>query len=74
MDIDHGFYNIKYEEEQYENLQFLRIDKICEVSYVTFKNVLQEDIMTFETKKISGVQKSNTFTDFAVDTLNMVAD
>lgn len=74
MDIDHGFYNIKYEEEQYENLQFLRIDKICEVSYVTFKNVLQEDIMTFETKKIRGVQKSNTFTDFAVDTLNMVAD
>ncbi len=74
MDIKHGFYKIEYEEELYENLQFLRMDKICEVSYVTFKNILQEDVMTFETKKISGVQKSELLTDFEKDNLNMVAD
>ncbi len=54
---DNGLYEVEYENEHYEQLEFVRIDHICEISYVTFKNILTGEVyihLTWTELKESG--------------------
>ncbi|WP_026583055.1 hypothetical protein [Bacillus sp. J33] len=54
---DNGLYEVEYENEHYEQLEFVRIDHICEISYVTFKNILTGEVYTFDMDRIKRVRK-----------------
>lgn len=71
---DNGLYELAYDDENYENLQFVRMDTICDVTYVTLKNVLTEEILTFEKEKIKDLKKRTMLQVFKNQHLNMVAD
>ncbi|SFA91512.1 MULTISPECIES: hypothetical protein [unclassified Bacillus (in: firmicutes)] len=71
---DNGLYELAYDDENYENLQFVRMDTICDVTYVTLKNVLTEEILTFEKEKIQDLKKRTMLQVFKNQHLNMVAD
>ncbi|UII54308.1 hypothetical protein LS684_11480 [Cytobacillus spongiae] len=52
-----GLYKLKYEHQYYDHLEFLRLDHICKIGYVTLKNVLTGEIYTFEQDKIVYMKK-----------------
>jgi hypothetical protein len=54
-----GLYEVTYGEVLYEHLQYIRVDRICDETYVTLKNVLTEEILTFELKRIDRIRKRN---------------
>ncbi|WP_436376559.1 hypothetical protein [Cytobacillus sp. BC1816] len=54
---DNGFYEVEYENEHYDHLEFIRIDQICEITYVTMKNTLTGEVYTFEADKIRRFRK-----------------
>ncbi|GLB60719.1 hypothetical protein [Cytobacillus sp. NCCP-133] len=54
---DNGFYELEYENEHYEHLEFVRIDHICEVSYVTLKNIFTGEVYTFEMDRVKKIRK-----------------
>ncbi|MGN7175368.1 hypothetical protein BK139_02930 [Paenibacillus sp. FSL R5-0490] len=54
---DNGFYEVEYENEHYDHLEFVRIDQICEINYVTMKNSLTGEVFTFEADKIKRLRK-----------------
>ena len=51
------FFEIVYGEETFEFLEFIRIDYICEVTYITLKNVITREIFTFDEGKIQVIRK-----------------
>ena len=56
---DNGYYELVYNNRQYEYLEFIRLDTICEISYITLKNMLTGEFFTFEENKIRKVTKRN---------------
>ncbi|WP_427036919.1 hypothetical protein [Cytobacillus pseudoceanisediminis] len=54
---DNGFYEVEYDNEHYDNLEFVRIDQICEINYVTMKNTITGEVYTFEADKIRRFRK-----------------
>lgn len=54
---DNGFYEVEYENEYYEHLEFVRIDHICEITYVTLKNILTGEVYSFDTDRIKRFRK-----------------
>ncbi|MBN8201314.1 MULTISPECIES: hypothetical protein [Bacillaceae] len=54
---DNGFYEVEYDNEHYDHLEFVRIDQICEINYITMKNTLTGEVYTFEADKISRFRK-----------------
>ncbi|OHX43918.1 hypothetical protein [Cytobacillus oceanisediminis] len=54
---DNGFYEVEYDNEYYDNLEFVRIDEICEINYVTMKNTITGEVYTFEADKIRRFRK-----------------
>ncbi|MBT2691208.1 hypothetical protein J7I93_24030 [Bacillus sp. ISL-47] len=54
---DNGFYEVEYDNEHYEHLEFVRIDHICEITYVTLKNILTGEVYTFDTERIKRFRK-----------------
>jgi|UPI00041849C5 hypothetical protein len=72
--MDNGFYELAYDQNRYENLQFLRLDKICNVNYVTLKNVLTGEIITFEEAKINWIKKKTRLPFLKKSSFNLVAE
>ncbi|HYK72241.1 MAG TPA: hypothetical protein VEV44_03765 [Pseudoneobacillus sp.] len=56
---DRGYYEMNFNNIQYRYLQFIRMDTICEILYVTMKNVLTGEMLTFEHKDINWIRKMN---------------
>lgn len=54
---DNGFYEVDYENEHYEYLEFVRIDRICEKSYVTLRNILTREVYTFDLDRVKRFRK-----------------
>lgn len=69
---DNGFYEVEYGNDHYDHLEFVRIDQICEINYVTMKNSLTGEVYTFETDKIKQYRKIMKIMPVAND--NPVAD
>lgn len=56
---ENGYYELVYNNRQYEYLEFIRLDTICEISYITLKNILTGEFFTFEENKVRKVTKRN---------------
>ncbi|MEH7124254.1 hypothetical protein V7127_13605 [Bacillus sp. JJ1773] len=54
---DYRLVELIYEDTLYEHLEFIRIDHICEVCYITLKNVITTEIFTFEQHQIKSIRK-----------------
>ncbi|WP_077213369.1 hypothetical protein [Bacillus dakarensis] len=54
---ENGYYEVVYENKSYEFLEFIRIDTICDKSYVTLKNVVTGEMFTFDQENIHKVRK-----------------
>ncbi|WP_210365155.1 hypothetical protein [Bacillus sp. REN3] len=55
---DERFYDLVYKGERYSYLQFVRKDFICDVCYVTFKNVITGEMLTFDQTEVLGFRAS----------------
>ncbi|CAM3738870.1 hypothetical protein [Mesobacillus zeae] len=56
---DNEVYEIIYDNKRFPFLQFIRIDQICDVCYVTLKNMVTGEMFTFEQGDILGVRETN---------------
>jgi hypothetical protein len=54
---DYGLIEIEYNNQQYENMEFIRVDRIQNIMYVTLKHVLTGEMFTFEENKIQSIRK-----------------
>ncbi|WP_102275425.1 hypothetical protein [Cytobacillus massiliigabonensis] len=45
-----------YDGRTYEFLEFIRIDRICEITYITLKNVITAEMFTFDENKIRSIR------------------
>ncbi|MBN6886899.1 hypothetical protein ACUXCC_004211 [Cytobacillus horneckiae] len=62
---DNSFFEIVYDQQQFNYLEFIRIDYICDIVYMTFKNIFTSEMYTFEKEKISNLTKIiNNFPGF----------
>lgn len=52
-----NWYDIGYKEGTFTNMEFLREDEICDTSYLTFKNVLTQEVITLEAEEVIEIQK-----------------
>jgi hypothetical protein len=53
-----GFYELIYKNERFSFLQYIRKDVICDVCYITLKNVITGEMLTFDKSEIRGLQIS----------------
>lgn len=53
---ENGFYELTYKNERFSFLQYIRKDVICDVSYITLKNIITGETMTFEKSEIRGLE------------------
>lgn len=51
-----GFYELIYKNERFSFLQYIRKDIICDVCYITLKNVITGETLTFDRSEIRGFQ------------------
>jgi hypothetical protein len=51
-----GFYELIYKNERFSFLQYIRKDVICDVCYITLKNVITGETLTFDSSEIHGFQ------------------
>ncbi|SHQ77607.1 Uncharacterised protein [Mycobacteroides abscessus subsp. abscessus] len=56
---DNGYYELVYNNRQYNYLEFIRLDTICEISYITLKNIITGEFFTFEENQVRKVTKRN---------------
>lgn len=54
---ENGYYEVVYENKCYQFLEFIRLDTICENTYVTLKNVITGEFFTFDEEKIIKITK-----------------
>lgn len=54
---DYRLIEVVYEDTLFEHLEFMRIDHICEVCYITLKNVITSEIYTFEQNRIKSFRR-----------------
>ncbi|MEW9111237.1 hypothetical protein ACQCT6_19915 [Cytobacillus gottheilii] len=54
---DIGLIEIEYNHQQYENMEFIRVDRIQNITYITLKHVLTGEMYTFEENKIQSIRK-----------------
>ncbi|WP_226642034.1 hypothetical protein [Mesobacillus subterraneus] len=50
-----GFYELIYKNERFSFLQYIRKDVICDVCYITLKNVITGETMTFDQSEVRGL-------------------
>ncbi|HAQ08364.1 MAG TPA: hypothetical protein DCR24_12910 [Bacillus bacterium] len=53
-----GFYELIYKNQRFSFLQYIRKDIICDVSYITLKNVITGETLTFDKSEIRGFRVS----------------
>jgi hypothetical protein len=54
-----GFYEMDFQSCRFQNLQYIRMDSICDVLHVTMKNVITGEMLTFEINGINWIRKMN---------------
>lgn len=54
---ENGYYEVIYNNKQYEYLEFIRLDTICGISYITLKSILTGEMYTFEEHMIGKITK-----------------
>lgn len=52
-----SYYEVVYDNQSYVNLEFIRLDTICEHTYITLKNIITGEFFTFDEKKIVKISK-----------------
>ncbi|MDF1509843.1 hypothetical protein PZE06_17010 [Robertmurraya sp. DFI.2.37] len=57
---ENSYYEVVYENKCYQFLEFIRLDTICEKTYVTLKNVFTGELFTFDEGKIMKIRKKLT--------------
>ncbi|MCM3668414.1 hypothetical protein M3181_05275 [Mesobacillus maritimus] len=63
---ENGLYEIVYQGAHFSFLRFIRMDQICNVYYVTLKNILNGDMYTFDYDGIIGIREiSNSIHSYA---------
>lgn len=72
--MDKGCYELSYDSNFYENLEFIRMDSICGSTYITMKNILSEEIITFDQAKITWIRKKAMLTVRSRYAANLVAE
>lgn len=55
--MENGYYEVVYENEHYKFLEFIRLDTIQDKTYVTLKNVITGEMITFDENKIVKITK-----------------
>ncbi|KIY22652.1 hypothetical protein [Mesobacillus subterraneus] len=53
-----GYYELTHKNDRFSFLQFMREDVICDVCYITLKNVIAGETLTFEQSEVSGLKKA----------------
>lgn len=51
-----GFYELIYKNQRFSFLQYIRKDVICNVSYITLKNVITGETLTFNKSEVRGLR------------------
>lgn len=51
-----GFYELIYKNQRFSFLHYIRKDVICDVCYITLKNVITGETLTFDKSEIRGLQ------------------
>ncbi len=59
---DNGLYEIIYEKRNFTFLQFVRMDTICDICYVTLKNPVTGEMFSFDKSKINDIHFRQEFT------------
>ncbi|MDZ5474496.1 hypothetical protein SM124_22735 [Bacillus sp. 31A1R] len=54
---ENGYYEVVYDNKYYENLEFIRLDTICNKTYVTLRNVVTREMYTFDHNQIKKIRK-----------------
>jgi len=54
---DNGIYEVVYRGTHFSFLSFIRMDYICDVRYVTLKNILTGEMYTFDYSGIVGIRE-----------------
>lgn len=54
---DNSYYEVVYENMRYPFLEFIRLDTICEHTYVTLKNIITGEFFTFDEERIVEISK-----------------
>lgn len=57
MFTTNGYYEVHYQNNQFTHMELIRLDTICKVRYLTFKNVLTGEMITFELSGINLMRK-----------------
>ncbi|MGG5253977.1 hypothetical protein ACQYAD_10825 [Neobacillus sp. SM06] len=70
--MEEGCFELFYDNHFYDNLEFMRMDAICGSTYITMKNILTGEFLTFEQNKITSVRKKAKLTIVPRHPLNMV--
>jgi hypothetical protein len=53
------YYEVDYNNNLFKYLHYIRMDTICEVIYVTMKDVLTGELLTFDHLGINWIRKMN---------------
>jgi hypothetical protein len=53
------YYEVDYNNNLFKYLHYIRMDTICEVIYVTMKDVLTGELLTFDHSGINWIRKMN---------------
>lgn len=70
---DSGFYEVDFNNSLFKHLQYIRMDTICEVLYVTMKDVLTGEILTFEQNGIKWIRKMSLSAEILPSSIEAIA-
>jgi hypothetical protein len=70
---DSGFYEVDFNNSLFKHLQYIRMDTICEVLYVTMKDVLTGEILTFEQNGIKWIRKMSLSAEILPSSMEAIA-
>lgn len=55
--IETGIYEVVYRGTHFSFLRYIRMDYICDVRYVTLKNIMTGEMYTFDYEGILGIRE-----------------
>jgi hypothetical protein len=54
---ENGIYEVVYRDTHFSFLQFIRTDIICDICYITWRNIITGEMFTFEESGIIGIRE-----------------
>ncbi|KKK37787.1 hypothetical protein WQ57_11455 [Mesobacillus campisalis] len=55
---ENGIYEVVYRGSHFSFLRFIRMDNICDVCYITLKNILTGEMFTFEQAGVLAIRET----------------